>query len=992
MTRYWIAALAALAISAAAPSLPARAQAVPVSFYQDMHWRTIGPLRGGRTVAATGSPDNPNLFYIAAVNGGVWKSDDAGRTWSPIFDGGPTGSFGALAVAWSDPKTIYAGSGEGLQRPDLAVGDGIYKSTDAGATWSNVGLRDAQQIGSMAVDPHDPNRVFVAALGHPYGPNEQRGIFRTIDGGATWERVLYKNPDVGAFGVVIDPSNSKTVYATLWAARQAPWEVGASFEIPGSGVFKSTDGGTTWAQLSDGLPARVGRCEIAVAPSAPNVVYVYADQEAKGDDSGTVYRSDDGGAHFKKVDDAANIAERGDDLISLAVDPQDPHTVYLTNTSTYKSTDGGMSFTAIRGAPGGDDYHTAWVNPANPKIVLLASDQGAVITVNGGRTWSSWFNQPTAQMYHVNTDDRFPYRVCGGQQESGSACVLSRGPWGETTMRDWWTVGAEEYGYVVPDPLHAGSYFGGKVEHFQESTGGVQEVSPIVSRDKTHRVVRTEPLAFDHFDKHLLYFGSNVVWTTRDGGHSWKSVSPDLTRAHPGVPAVLGPFETDDPQSGAHRGVVYALAPSYKHAGTVWAGTDDGQIWITRNGGTNWNNITPPQLTPWSKVAQIEASRVDDDTAFVAVTRFRLDDLHPYVYVTHDGGATWTLSVTGLPVQPVNAVRQDPNVSALLYAATENGVYVSFNGGARWQQLQLNLPHTSVRDAVIHGDDLVVATHGRGFWILDDVTPLRQIAQGAIGNDASHHFFAPANAYRVRRSYNTDTPLQPDEPTGENPPDGAMIDYWLSKPASHVTLSIFDASNTLVRRFASDDPAPAPIPDLDKPAFWQLPFASLPVSAGMHRFVWNLREPPPRTAQQDLPISAVPGKTPRVPEGVLVVPGLYRAVLDVDGSSQSHDFTIVMDPRISMSGAQLRAQYEMAHAIAAMMNRAFAAASTAEKAGKKDVMGRMEGLNGSLAVLLGIVDDADAPPTTQAIAAFNSLRRVAKGSGQIPQVGQQDEP
>jgi len=981
-----------LAVVLAALTQPPQAPAVQPSMYQSMHWRFIGPLRGGRTVAATGSPDNPNLFYIAAVNGGIWKSDDAGRTWTPIFDGEPTGSIGALAVAWSDPKTIYAGSGEGLQRPDLAVGDGIYKSTDAGATWTNVGLRDAQQIAGIAVDPHDPNRAFVAALGHPYGPNEERGVYRTTDGGATWQRVLYKNADTGAFAVAIDPNDPKVVYATLWAARQAPWEIGASFEIAGSGVFKSTDGGTTWTQLTDGLPARVGRTEIAIAPSDSKTVYVYADQEAKGGDEGAVYRSDDAGAHFSKRSAAANIGERGDDLVSIAVDPQRPSVVYLTNTSTYESTDGGDTFDAIRGAPGGDDYHTVWVNPTNPKIILLASDQGAVVTVNGGRTWSSWFNQPTAQMYHINADDRFPYRVCGGQQESGSACVLSRGPWGMTTVRDWYTVGAEEYGYVVPDPLHAGNFYGGKVEHFDEATGGVQEVSPIVQRDKTHRVVRTEPLAFDHFDKHLLYFGSNAVWTTRDGGHSWKQISPDLTREHPAVPPVIGAFEADDPQSGAHRGVVYALAPSYKHAGTIWAGTDDGQLWITRNGGAAWKNVTPAQLTPWSKVSQIDASRFDDDTAYVAVNRFRLDDLHPYVYVTHDGGATWTLRVDGLPQQPVNAVREDPEQRSLLYAATENGVFVSFDGGARWQSLQLDLPHTSVRDAIVHGDDLAIATHGRGFWILDDVTPLRQLAAGALASVPGAHLFTPQTAFRVRRSYNTDTPLQPDEPTGENPPDGAILDYWLAKPASRVAISIFDGGGRLVRRYAGDDVAPAPIPDLDKPAFWQRPFAAPPATAGMHRFVWDLREPAPRSIDQDLPISAVPHKTPRVPEGPLVVPGRYTVDLDVDGVTQRSAFTVVMDPRIAMSAAQLREQYAVAHAIAAMMDASYAASISAAKAGHKEAAARAGELNARLAALLGIVDDADAPPTSQALAAYDELRRVASGSGALPQVRQVDEP
>ena len=416
------------------------------------------------------------------------------------------------------------------------------------------------------------------------------------------------------------------------------------------------------------------------------------------------------------------------------MDPRDPQTVYLTNTSTYRSTDGGRTLAAIKGAPGGDDYHTVWINPSDPRILALASDQGATISVDGGATWSSWYNQPTAQMYHVNADDRFPYWLCGGQQESGSACVSSRGAWGQTTVRDWHPAGAQEYGYVVPDPLHPGVFYGGKVERFDERTGQAQEVSPIALPTKQFRVVRTEPIAFDRFDRHRMYFGSNVVFATEDGGQTWHVVSPDLTRAQPGVPAVLGAFASDDPAHGKHRGVVYALAPSYVHRGTLWAGTDDGQVWIARDvsgtGLAHWKNVTPPELTPWSKIAQIDASRTDDETAFVAVTRFRLDDQRPYVYITHDGGAHWRLAVEGLPNEPVNAVRQDPVQPRLLYAATENGVYVSFDEGAHWQSLQLGLPHTSVRDLIVHGDDLAIATHGRGFWILDDVEPLRELAAG----------------------------------------------------------------------------------------------------------------------------------------------------------------------------------------------------------------------------------------------------------------------
>ncbi|MFY9885404.1 MAG: hypothetical protein WAK15_11595, partial [Candidatus Cybelea sp.] len=803
-----------------------------------MRWRFVGPMRGGRTVAIDGVANQPNLFYIAAVNGGIWKTQDAGHTWTPIFDREPTGSIGALAVAPSNPQIVYAGSGEGLQRPDLAVGDGIYKSTDGGTTWTHLGLRDGQQIASMAVDPSDANRLFVAVLGHPYGPNAERGIYRSLDGGATFQRVLYVNENVGGFDVVLDPNDPKVVYATLWAARQAPWEIGASFEMAGSGIFKSTDGGTTWSQLSNGLPARIGRAEVAVAPSNSHVVYAFADVEAKGDDAGALYRSDDAGAHFTRVNDADEIAQRGDDLISLAVDPRDPQTVYLTNTSTYRSTDGGRTMVAIKGAPGGDDYHTVWINPRDPRIVALAADQGATISVDGGATWSSWYNQPTAQMYHVNADNRFPYWICGGQQESGSACVISRGDWGETTERDWHPVGAQEYGYVVPDPLHQGVFFGGKVEKFDERTGQTQEVSPLALPSKQYRAIRTEPLTFDPLDQRRLYFGSSVVFATDNGGQSWHAISPDLTRTHPGVPPVLGAFESDDPQQGSHRGVVYAIAPSHRRAGTIWAGTDDGLIWITRDRGAHWKNITPPELTPWSKIAQIDASRVDDQTAFVAVNRFRLDDLRPYVYVTHDGGETWHLAVNGLPNYPVNAVRQDPVEPRLLYAATENGVYVSFDSGANWQSLQLDLPHTSVRDLIVHQNDAIVATHGRGFWILDDLEPLRELARTTVHGP---HLFAPALAYRVRRATSTDTPLPPEEPTGENPPDGAIIDYALASPARHVVISIYDSSGRLVRSYSSDDSAPAPIAHLDKPTYWERPFTRPSTVAGMHRFVWDLR-------------------------------------------------------------------------------------------------------------------------------------------------------
>ncbi|HET9031118.1 MAG TPA: hypothetical protein VFN49_13180, partial [Candidatus Aquilonibacter sp.] len=636
--------------------MPGHAQPIAPSQYAGMKWRFVGPLRGGRTKGVAGVPDHPNRFYMAAVNGGIWRTDDAGRTWRPIFDSQPTGSIGALAIAPSDDNVIYAGSGEGEQRPDLSVGNGIYKSTDGGTTWKHLGLRDGQQINWIAVDPKDPNRLFVAVVGHPFGPNKERGIFRSVDGGATFTKVLYKDENTGGNDVKIDPSDPNVVYATLWAARSAPWEAGP-FERPGSGVFKSSDGGATWSKLTNGLPPRIGRAEIGIAPSDPTVVYAAVDAPT----GCGIYRSDDAGAHFSLLNSEDRLCERAGDLLTLTVDPKDAHTVYATSTSTYKSTDGGKTWKAIRGAPGGDDYQNAWINPNDTNIIALASDQGTIITVDGGASWSSWYNQPTGQMYHVNADDRFPYWVCGGQQDSGSACVLSRGDWGQTNERDWHPAGAEEYGYVVPAPLHPGVFYGGKVERYDEHTGQTQEVSPNPLRAKPYRVVRTEPIAFDHFDKKTLYFGANQIYATSNAGQNWKTISPDLTRAKWAMPSVIAAFEGNDPEKGAHRGVVYALAPSYTHAGTIWAGTDDGLVWITRDHGAHWKNVTPPSLTPWSKISQIDASRFDDNTAYVAVNRLRLDDLRPWVLRTHDGGAHWTSITNGLPAdEPVNAVREDP--------------------------------------------------------------------------------------------------------------------------------------------------------------------------------------------------------------------------------------------------------------------------------------------------------------------------------------------
>ncbi|HKW45230.1 MAG TPA: hypothetical protein VJN22_06185, partial [Candidatus Eremiobacteraceae bacterium] len=823
-----------------------------LSAYAEMRWRLIGPFRGGRTVAVAGIPAQPNVFYVGVNDGGVWKTTDYGQTWQPIFDGQPTGSIGAIAIAPSDPNIIYVGSGEGLRRPDLSTGDGIYKSVDAGKTWVHLGLRDGQQIGSLLVDPTNPNRVFAAVLGHPYGPNAERGVFRSLDGGATWQKVLYKDENTGAIELEFAPGNARKIYADMWASRQLPWETGGSADGPGSGLYVSSDGGDTWQQLTQGLPTwaqGLGRIGFDVAPTDPSRMYAMVDSL----DVTGVYRSDDAGVSWRRVNAESRISGRGSDFAWVHVAPGDRNRIYVSNTSTYRSDDGGVTFTAIKGAPGGDDYHATWINPLHPEIIALTSDQGATISVNGGTTWSSWYNQPTAQFYHVITDNRFPYWVYGGQQESGSAGVESRGNDGQITAREWHPVGAEEYGYIAPDPLDPNIVFGGRVSRFNWTTGQVQDVSPLVS-GTSYRVRRTAPVIFSPTNPHALYFAANVLFKTLDSGHSWTVVSPDLSRPHPTKPDVVGPFS---PGPLERRGVIYAVALSPLRDGVIWAGTDDGLIWRTADGGKHWVNVTPPALTSWSKVAQLEASHFDANTAYAAVNRFRSDDLRPYVYRTRDGGKHWQLMVDGLADNAsVNTVREDPVRRGLLYAGTERAVYVSFDDGERWQSLQLNLPATSMRDLTVHGDDLVVGTHGRSFWILDDLTPLRQVTSAALSAPAL--LFQPQTAIRVQRNQNTDTPLPPEVPAGQNPPDGAILDYYLPTAASGpVTLAIYDASGKLVRRFSSDEQLHVPTEGLRVPTYWVRQPQQLSAAAGMHRFVWDLHYPPPAATSFDYPISAI---------------------------------------------------------------------------------------------------------------------------------------
>ncbi len=1014
----------ALCVLTMAAGMRMAAQQVPPGLYGEMRWRMIGPFRGGRTRAVAGVPGHPAVLYIGQVNGGVWKSQDYGRTWVPIFDNQPTQSVGAIAVAPSNPEIIYVASGEGLHRPDLSVGDGIYKSSDGGKSWTHLGLREGQQIPALIVDPRDPNRLFAAVLGHPYGPSAERGIYRSRDGGRTWEKVLAKDENTGGSDLAMDPANPDVLYAAMWEVREGPWEDNNLFQGTGGGLFKSSDGGNTWRQLTNGLPKNLTQINIAVAPSRPQRLYAVVGTTEKGEyASGAglgVFRSDDGGETWQRATTDPRPAMRigGGDLPIVRVDPANPDVVYSTSLVTLRSSDGGKTWTSLRGAPGGDDYQNLWIDPQDPNLILLVSDQGAIVSVNGGSTWSSWYNQPTAQLYHVSVSNEFPYRVCGGQQESGSVCIYSRGNDGQITFRDWHPVGTIEYGYVAPDPLDPDLVYGAgrnEVSKFHWSTGQVQNITPVPMRNQQVRADRTQPILFSPVDPHTLYYTTNVLFKTTDGGVNWQTISPDLTRPSPGAPTSVGALLDKNPSAAKQRGVIYSLAPSFRNVNTIWAGTDDGLVWITRDGGRNWSNITPPGLTPWSKVTQISASHFDDDSAYISVSRFRIDDLRPYLYRTHDGGKTWQAITAGLaPQGPVDTVREDPVRRGMLFAGTENSVWVSFNDGEQWQSLQLNLPHTSMRDLWVEGRDLIVATHGRSFWILDDIAPLRQVSETTASESA--HLFRPSEAYRVRRDTNTDTPLPADEPAAQNPPEGAVLDYSLGQPSSgDVTLEILDSQGKLVRRYSSGDKPERTEEELQRqviPLYWVRPFRPLSNATGMHRWVWDLRYPAPTSVHREYPIAAVPHDTPLVPQGPLVVPGNFTVRLTANGKTSTAPLTVKMDPRVKASAAELQQQFELETRLAALLTDSSQAVMQAQSlrqqakklatanarlaaqlnnfaqtlkqlldgaeengAGAAAASPGMNGVNGDIGTLYAAVEQSDAAPTQAQSQAASALER-----------------
>ncbi len=951
---------------------PARTQTVPPQLFNGLHWRLVGPFRAGRVVAVSGVPGGGATFYFGGVDGGVWKTTDAGTVWKPIFDHEPVASIGAIAVAPSDPNVMYVGTGESDIRSDLASGDGMYRSDDGGKTWQHIGLDDSMQISRILVDPTDPHTVYVGVLGHPYGPSNQRGVYKSTDGGAHWARVLDKGPDVGIADIAMATANPQILFATTWNAHRPPWSTYAPLEGPGNALYRSTDGGAHWTQIAGhGLPtAGWTRTGVAVGADGQRVYVTIncgTDEESGGGPAipgcrPGLYRSDDGGDNWHLINSDSRLTSRAWYFMQLAIDPSNPDVLYIPNVALYRTTDGGKTIQIVRGAPGGDDYHQIWVDPKDSNHLVLGVDQGTSVSLDDGKTWSTWYNQPTAQLYHVTTDHKFPYDIYGAQQDSGAIAVHSRSDHGHIDTRDWYLPGGSESGYIAVDPkdeniVYYTDTYGG-VERHDLRTSFSQDIAPwplsgfgTPADQRRYRDPWTPVLVFSQADHTSLYLGTQYVMKTTDGGLHWQKISPDLTGAVKGTSAT-GPTTPDNATQRGY-GVVYTIAPSPLRADEIWAGSDTGLIHLTLDGGKAWNNVTPPAITalgPWSKISLIEASYFDPATAYAAVDRHRMGDRNPYIFITHDYGKTWTLSVDGLAAPDfLRAVREDPKQKNLLFAGTEFGLYVSFDDGSHWEPLQLNLPVTSIRDMNINGSDLIVATHGRSFWVLDDINPLRQAA-AAVEHLSSAYLYAPPTAVRVDNDGFLGTPLPPEEPQAKNPPDGAILDYYLGQSAAKVTLQILDAQGHVIRHYASDQKPPVRRMLLPIAERWFPKPQVLETAPGEHRFVWDLHTGSSGGTGGGEGFGAPSG--PRVPPGTYTVRLIVAASMPEDSVQIDRPLRVIMDPRCSCTQAVLEQQYTLANSI-------YAQAIAARKA-----MAEMESVQSQLSKL-----SAAAPGTSAELAA-----------------------
>jgi photosystem II stability/assembly factor-like uncharacterized protein len=916
---------------AAASAEAQDSQPVSMASYSDLHWRELGPFRGGWATVVDGVPSRPDIFYFGAAGGGVWRTDDAGGTWQALFQNGPAASVGALTIAPSNPNVIYIGTGQPEPRYDIGAGLGVFKSTDGGAHWMPLGLEKTRYIGRIWVDPRNENDVLVGAQGHFFGPSPDRGIYRSTDGGKSWSQVLKIDNWTGVVDIASDPKNSKLIFASAWEAHQYPWQsYFTPVTGPGSAIYKSADSGATWHRISGGgwPTSTLGRIGLAVTDTKKGT-RVYAGAESK--EAGGLYRSDDGGAHWDRVNASGSFV--GWYSSRLTVAPNDPDVVYTVGQSIRRCDHGGKTCEIIKGAPGGDDYHHVWINPLHPDHMITGSDQGAVVSVNGGATWSSWYNQPTGQFYHLATDNRFPYWVYSGQQDSGTVTIASRSDYGELTYRDWHPVGGEERDYDIPDPADPmivyGSGLGGHITKWDGRTGQVKDVTPWPEDAYGKRPTLTKyhylwvtPLVASQTGPASLYFGGQVLFRSRDQGNHWTVISSDLTGKKADAKNCDG-----DPSLPAAKDCGYSsiatIAPSSRNADEIWVGTDDGIVQLTRDGGAHWADISPPGLPLWTKISSLDVSETEDGVAYAAIDGHRIDDFQPHVWRTRDYGKTWQEIDESLPRDHfVSVVRADPVKPGLLYAGTDNGPFVSFDDGSHWMSLRQNLPSAWVTDLLVHGDDLIAATEGRSIWVMDDIAPLREIAGGAAsGGD---HLFSPAVAWRVRGDNNKDTPLPPETPAGENPPAGAMIDYWLGAGTTGpVTLEIRDSAGQIVRRYSSADSATPPKAERYFAKPWVAPVKTLSGAPGMHRFVWNLRYNRPDAVSYGYDIAAVWGHGVAIsPGGAFALPGDYTVVLTANGKQYTAALTIKEDPRVTVSADDLSKSLALSEKIASAMVRA----------------------------------------------------------------------
>ena len=950
-------------------SLACLAQPTQPDVTAGLQWRLLGPFRAGWSTVAQGVKDQPNTFYFGAAGGGVWKTTDAGATWHPVFDSVNASNIGALAIARGDPRVIYAGTGQVTSRYDIASGDGVYKSADGGDTWQHAGLEKTGAFGTIVVDPRDANTVLAAAFGHAFGPNPERGVFRSSDGGKTWTRTLFVDDTTGAVDLAVDPANPDVVFASIWHQRFWPWLSYFFSEEDGrSGVYKSTDGGKSWKRIvGGGWPAaKLSRVGVA-AVHVNGATRVYA--AVSSDDVGGLYRSDDAGATWQYVNQEKGLSSSYFAMLTVA--PDDPNVVYVMNRSINRCDNGGSHCAIFKGAPGGDDYHQMWINPQFPDHMVVASDQGTAVSVNGGVTWSDWYNQPTGQFYHVAADNRFPYWVYSGQQDSGTAGVASRSDYGALGFRDWHPVGGDERDYDLPDPqdpnIVYGSGLGGHLSRWDARTGETQNISPwpISSygarpTDFKYRYTWITPIAVSPLPPYPLYQGAQVLFRSTDHGSTWTTISPDLSAKSAKARECEGDL-APGPARECGYGVIFSIALSPRSNDDIWIGTDDGLIQHTVDGGAHWNDVTPKLVAPWAKVASLDVSAASPGSVYAAIDRHRADDFRPHVLRSRDDGKTWTETDNGLPATSfVDVVRADPVQSGLLYAGTNVGVFVSFDDGDHWQSLQRNLPTAWVRDLLVHGDDLIAATQGRAIWVLDDVMPLRQASRIAH-RESGAILFEPAIAIRVRGSQNRDTPPPADTALGQNPPNGAVIDYWLDGDAKKVSLEIVAPDGSVVRRFASDAPDDTPSADRYFTKSWIHAAPALSTSTGAHRFVWNLRILPPRAVHYDYSIAAVFGAaSPITPEGMLVAPGEYGLVLNADGKQSRATLKVIADPRVELNADAVQSAITFARQVDKSLDRDFVA------------FGELDAVNDRIAQI------EKGHPTKETLAAIAKFKKSVK--------------